>query len=104
MDLMPAARSDRVQPKRVRKPSVEELNASLARLQNAVEGDRSPAYCLRLWSRFVRLRDGGGSVVCNRAGRLAAHHIARKTLFSIARFQTGNGITLCRSCHAQPHE
>jgi hypothetical protein len=84
--------------------NIEELDRALARLEHAVQHQRSPQHCLRLWSSFIRLRDGKRCVVCNGAQRLAAHHVARKTLFSIARFQTGNGITLCSSCHSEPHE
>jgi hypothetical protein len=34
---------------------------------------------------------------------LFAHHIARKSLWKDLQFQTGNGISLCRNCHHEPH-
>lgn len=36
-------------------------------------------------------------------GRLFAHHIVRKSFWSHVQYQTGNGITLCRRCHSEPH-
>jgi len=42
--------------------------------------------------------------VCHAKGDLFAHHILRKSLLVEARLQTGNGITLCRACHSEPHE
>jgi hypothetical protein len=79
------------------------LDLALARLHQALERDRTEAHCLRLWSRFVRLRDGGRCVICEDQQRIAAHHIVRKSFLPQARFETGNGITLCRVCHAEPH-
>lgn len=81
------------------------LEASLLRLHSAVHAERSVAYCWRLWSKFVRLRDGYGCVVCGEEkGRMFAHHICRKSFLRRAQFDTGNGITLCQKCHAEVHE
>jgi hypothetical protein len=73
------------------------------RLTRAVNRGRSYSYCLSLWSEFVRTRDGHRCVLCHSKRRLVAHHIARKCFLPSAKFATGNGITLCRKCHAEPH-
>lgn len=73
------------------------------RLQNAVIKRRGNTYCLRLWSQFVRERDGRRCVICHSKKRLSAHHIIRKSLWKNLRFLTGNGITLCHICHKDPH-
>jgi hypothetical protein len=80
------------------------LDAALAKLHDAVATRRSDGTCLRLWSEFVRLRDGWRCVDCHGTRNLAAHHICRKTFLPEARFQTGNGITLCRDCHKELHQ
>lgn len=79
------------------------LNARLAKLRNAVSAERSRASCLRRWSEFVRERDGFRCVDCHSQERLSAHHICRKTFLGAAQFDTGNGITLCRTCHREAH-
>jgi hypothetical protein len=68
-----------------------------------VQRGRSLPYCLRAWSRFIRLRDGDQCVVCKGRRGLSAHHIIRKSFMEEARLQTGNGITLCSRCHHEPH-
>jgi hypothetical protein len=83
---------------------LQALDAALAKLHDAVATGRSIDTCLRLWSEFVRLRDEGRCVDCHRTRNLAAHHICRKTFLPEARFQTGNGITLCRDCHRELHQ
>jgi len=80
------------------------LERALQRLNDAIARGRSVPYCRSLWSQFVRLRDGGRCVVCHDDNGVAAHHIVRKSLLAEAHLQTGNGISLCRSCHKQPHE
>lgn len=52
----------------------------------------------------MRLRDAFRCVLCGGSNNLAAHHIARKSFLRSARFETGNGITLCGACHREPHE
>ncbi|HEX9986059.1 MAG TPA: HNH endonuclease [Thermoanaerobaculia bacterium] len=79
------------------------LNVALARLHRALERGRTEAYCLRLWGCFIRLRDANRCVVCQDDEGIAAHHVLRKSFLPQARFETGNGITLCRDCHAEPH-
>ncbi|MEZ4437203.1 MAG: HNH endonuclease [bacterium] len=78
------------------------LDASLSKLAKAVERGSSIAWCHRLWSDFIRLRDTR-CLGCAATTRLTAHHIVRKCVVPSARFETGNGITLCRSCHKIPH-
>lgn len=81
----------------------EQLDKALVCLNNAVSKGRSTAYCHRLWSSFVRLRDLRRCVVCHCSDRISAHHILRKSFLSGARFESGNGITLCLSCHKEIH-
>ncbi|WP_461602316.1 HNH endonuclease [Aeromonas rivipollensis] len=80
------------------------LERALQRLHDAIARGRTVPYCRSLWSQFVRLRDGERCVVCHDDSSVAAHHIIRKSLLAEAHLQTGNGISLCRSCHKQPHE
>lgn len=72
-------------------------------LQTAVLNNRNNAYCLGLWSRFIRARDDNRCIICNSKKRLSAHHVIRKSFWKHLRFQTGNGITLCQICHKDPH-
>lgn len=74
------------------------------RLKNSVLNKRGNTYCLSLWSKFIRERDGNCCVICSSKKRLSAHHIIRKSFWKHLRFQTGNGITLCHICHRDPHE
>jgi hypothetical protein len=84
--------------------TINKIETALGRLQTAVSHERSVGRCLELWSLFVRLRDGNRCIVCRSRKDLFAHHIVRKSFLVEARFQTGNGITLCKVCHRQPHE
>lgn len=85
-------------------PNVVALEFALQRLHSALQNGRSNRYCLDLWSRFVRLRDGNQCVACHAEDKLSAHHIVRKSFLKEAHLQTGNGITLCSACHKAPHE
>ena len=69
-----------------------------------LERDRSRQRCLRLWSEFIRIRDGRRCVMCHDTSGLSAHHIIRKSFIWMMEVEPGNGITLCRSCHREPHE
>ena len=84
--------------------TLRNLESALLELHNAVRRERSVPYCLKRWSYFIRLRDNGRRVVCRSRVGIVAHHIVRKSFLIEARFQTGNGITLCKACHCQPHE
>lgn len=79
------------------------LDTALARLQNAIDSRYSRASCLRLWSHFVRLRDGFSCVRCDNKRHVSAHHVCRKSFMPEASLQPGNGITLCDSCHKAVH-
>lgn len=83
--------------------SHEAINLRLTKLREALAAGRSRVSCLRRWSEFIRERDGHRCVDCHSQGRLFAHHICRKSFFSAAQFNTGNGITLCRECHREVH-
>lgn len=80
------------------------LNDDLRRLQLAIRRSRSERTCHRYWSLFIRRRDDDRCVACGAGGRVAAHHVFRKSLLPEARFQTGNGATLCVECHGEAHE
>ena len=85
------------------KTKIRILQDKLAILKAALSTRRSEQYCLKLWSEFIRLRDGH-CIACGTKKFLAAHHIFRKSFLIGARFDTGNGISLCKSCHEEPHE
>jgi hypothetical protein len=75
----------------------------LAKLHVALASGLPRDRCLRRWSEFIRERDGHRCVDCHSRRRLSAHHICRKSFLAAAQFQTGNGITLCSSCHRKMH-
>ncbi|MBC3456911.1 HNH endonuclease [Pseudomonas mosselii] len=79
------------------------LENKYLKLENAVCSGRSNKYCLTLWSDFIRTRDEMRCVICESAHHLSAHHIIRKSFWKHLKFQTGNGITLCHTCHKEPH-
>lgn len=79
------------------------VSSRLNKLRDAVSAGRSRITCLRRWSEFIRERDGHRCVDCHSQLGLSAHHICRKSLFHVAQFDTGNGITLCRECHKEVH-
>ena len=79
------------------------LNEALHRLENAVSKGRSAAYCHRLWSRFIRVRDLHRCVACHSTHRVSAHHLLRKSFLDYARYEPGNGISLCHACHFEVH-
>lgn len=80
------------------------ISVKLGKLHAALAAGMSRERCLRRWSEFIRERDGHRCVDCHSRHRLAAHHICRKSFLATAEFQTGNGITLCSSCHAEMHK
>lgn len=83
--------------------SGDDTTSLVLALDEAVRAHRSDAYCLMLWSRLVRRRDGNRCVVCSGIRRLQAHHVLRKSALNMARYQPGNGISLCEDCHREPH-
>lgn len=84
-------------------PDLAAIMAKLARLNEAMANGLTRERCLRRWSEFVRERDGNRCVDCHSRRHLSAHHICRKSFLAEAQFQTGNGITLCRTCHREMH-
>jgi len=97
--------SARIAGRAIPRPAfIKKAETALHELQSAISREKGVPYCLGLWSRFIRIRDGSRCVVCRSRKDLLAHHIVRKSFPVEARFQTGNGITLCRVCHRQPHE
>lgn len=81
----------------------ERIVTALDRLNRSITAGVSKTHALRLWSRFIRERDGNRCVDCHSRERLSAHHICRKSLIGDAQYLTGNGITLCHSCHRELH-
>lgn len=79
------------------------LDEALRRLENAVSKERSVAYCHRLWSRFIRARDLHRCVACHSTHQVSAHHLLHKSFLDCARYETGNGISLCHACHSELH-
>jgi hypothetical protein len=85
------------------KAYVAKLEAALLKLIKAIHSRCSEENCLRLWSKFIRLRDLDSCVVCDDEKGVEAHHICRKSFLKYAKFEPGNGITLCRDCHKGVH-
>jgi hypothetical protein len=91
-------------PQTIDTADIEMISIKLGKLHAALAAGLSRERCLRLWSEFIRERDGHRCVDCHARRRLSAHHICRKSLLMAAEFETGNGITLCPSCHKEMHE
>lgn len=82
---------------------INAISLKLEKLHAAVDAGLPRRRCLRRWSEFIRERDGHRCVDCHSRQNLSAHHICRKAFLEHAQYQTGNGITLCRSCHTEHH-
>jgi len=83
---------------------LQQLRNAKRQLGSAVRDGRSRKWCLSLWSRFIRARDGHRCVNCEAAAEIQAHHIFRRAVLADASFELGNGITLCRKCHSKAHK
>ncbi len=83
---------------------MDKLNFLFEALVRAAENGSGREHRLRIWSNFIRERDGNRCVICHSRKKLSAHHIIRKSFWKYIQFQTGNGITLCRACHKEPHQ
>lgn len=92
-----AARLQRRMPNR---PSPKQAMASLVAGLTAGASDNA---LLRRWSAVIRSRDDYRCVLCGSVKQTAAHHICRKSFLAEARLLTGNGITLCGTCHREIH-
>jgi hypothetical protein len=84
-------------------PDLDGITSKLEKLRAALANGLPRERCLRRWSQFIRERDGHRCVDCHSRRHLSAHHICRKSFLAEAQFLTGNGITLCRSCHKETH-
>lgn len=84
-------------------PDANHLEATRAALARAIGLQRSERWCLTLWGRFIRMRDGYRCVHCESKHKIQAHHIFRRTTFPDGKFELGNGITLCHECHKSLH-
>lgn len=91
-------------PRKREAPDIEAISVKLVKLQAALAASLPRERCLRRWSEFIRERDGHCCVDCHSRRRLSAHHICRKSFVTAAQYMTGNGITLCSSCHRQMHK
>lgn len=65
------------------------------------ERKRLDEECLRLWSLCVRARDKTCRN-CNSDMNLQSHHLIQRT-YKLSRYNTLNGICLCRRCHFPEH-
>lgn len=81
----------------------ESITIAKDKLKYALSKGRSEPWCLSLWSKFIRSRDAYRCVNCKSEKQVQAHHIFRKTIYAAGRFELGNGITLCRTCHGKIH-
>ena len=79
------------------------IDAALTRLQNAERKGVRLRSRLKLWSEFIRVRDGNRCVPCGAAKGISAHHICRKSFMPEMQLMTGNGISLCPDCHREAH-
>ncbi len=79
------------------------IRARKGALVNAIGKKRSGKWLLRLWSEFIKARDGFRCLCCGTASRIQAHHVIRKVRCPWATLELGNGITLCLKCHKQVH-
>jgi hypothetical protein len=57
----------------------------------------------RQWRKCVLERDRYRCVNCGETNNLHAHHIVEWSKSKKRRYDTDNGVTLCRSCHAKEH-
>lgn len=83
---------------------LERVRNAKRQLESAVREGRSRKWCLSLWSRFIRARDGHRCVNCEAIAGIQAHHIFRRSVLADASFELGNGITLCLECHGKLHK
>ena len=60
----------------------------------------SNGYLDELWSKAVKIRDGGKCVLCPSGSQLEAHHIVHRRKNWALRHNIQNGITLCHTCHS----
>jgi hypothetical protein len=58
----------------------------------------------RDWKRAVWKRDNYKCVKCGSTDKLCAHHIKSWDDYPELRFDIGNGLTLCCSCHSKHHD
>lgn len=82
---------------------LDELKNRKNKLVRAIENNCSMKWCLTLWSRFIKTRDGFRCVNCESCDQIQAHHIFRKVTYPHGSLIMGNGITLCRDCHNKVH-
>jgi hypothetical protein len=83
--------------------STDQVTQARLALSEAIRRGSTRKKCLRVWSRFIRIRDAYRCVICGSTDGLNAHHVVRKVTFRRSELETGNGITLCRDCHREPH-
>lgn len=84
--------------------SIDELRLLNSKLADVTRKECSEKWCLRVWSKFIKLRDEYKCLICNGTEQPQAHHIFRKATYPKGYLATGNGITLCRNCHNKVHK
>lgn len=56
------------------------------------------------WRKKVYERDSYTCRVCDKkGGKLHAHHIYKFSIYPLLRFDTDNGVTMCKQCHKNLH-
>lgn len=55
------------------------------------------------WRRSVVERDSHQCQACGRGDLLHAHHVIPWAIAKSLRLDVGNGVTLCKDCHAEQH-
>jgi len=57
-----------------------------------------------IWAKIIKIRDNDTCVLCGSKDHLQAHHAYRTKGSSFAlRYDSRNGVTLCRGCHFKAH-
>lgn len=56
-----------------------------------------------IWARAVILRDRKRCKICRSKRKIHAHHIKPWAKFPKLRYETSNGVSLCRKCHYMVH-
>jgi 5-methylcytosine-specific restriction endonuclease McrA len=57
------------------------------------------------WSKLVKERDSYTCQLCNKTGgEIHAHHKDSWDIYIDKRFNTNNGVTLCKNCHMTFHD
>lgn len=84
--------------------NIQRIEHHLEKLNKSIVENRSKYTTTRIWSEYVKIRDGNKCLKCFSRQKIEAHHIFRKCFQEQAKFYTGNGISLCKECHKEIHK